>query len=56
MLSLTKCKKKLNKNGVFYTADEVLMIRDLLYKFAEVYYNHMEKKISDDSGQSHKIK
>jgi len=51
MLSLTKCKKKLNKNGFFYTDEEVLMIRNLLYKFADVYYNHMEKKISDDSGK-----
>ena len=46
MLSLTKCKKKLNKNGFFYTDKEILMIRNVLYKFAEVYHHHTKKNIS----------
>jgi len=43
MISLTKCKKKLNKNGVKYTDEEILMIRNVLYKFAEVFHNHIQK-------------
>lgn len=39
MLSLTKCKKILNKNGISYTDDEIIMIRTVLYKFAEVAHN-----------------
>jgi len=45
LLSITECKKKLNKKGVSYTDEEVKLIRDVLYKFAEVYYkNKLEKK------------
>lgn len=44
MLSLTKCKKVLNKNGVFYTDEEILLIRNVLYKFAQVYYNNIIPK------------
>jgi hypothetical protein len=54
MLSITKCKKILNKNGISYTDEEILMIRNVLYKFAEVAQNIIEKEkrltiISDDS-------
>lgn len=44
MLSLTKCKKKLNKNGIIYTDEEILIIRNVLYKFAEVYHKHQIQK------------
>ncbi|CAD5343562.1 hypothetical protein FLA105535_03561 [Flavobacterium bizetiae] len=41
---------------MFYTDEEVLMIRNLLYKFAEVYYNHMQKNTSSyDSTSIKKI-
>lgn len=43
MLSITKCKKILNTSGFFYTDEEILMIRNTLYKFAEVYHKHMRK-------------
>lgn len=44
MLSLTKCKKKLNQNGIFYTDEEIILIRNVLYKFAQVYHNNMIEK------------
>lgn len=44
MLSLTKCKKILNKNGIIYTDEEIIMIRNVLYKFAKVYHKHQIKK------------
>ena len=37
MLTITDCKKRLNKNGVEYTNEEVEMIRSLLYQMAEIY-------------------
>jgi len=43
MLSITKCKKILNKNGILYIDEEILMIRNILYKFAEVYHKHIQK-------------
>ena len=36
MLSITKCNKILTKNGISYSDDEILLIRNVLYKFAEV--------------------
>lgn len=36
MLSITKCKKILNRNEIHYTDEEIIMIRDFLYKMAEI--------------------
>jgi hypothetical protein len=47
MLSLTECKKKLNKNGVQFTDAEIEMIRNVLYKLAEVCHAHINKKIKN---------
>lgn len=44
MLSITECKKKLNKNGVHYTDEEVKLIRNVLYKFAEVHFKNKNRK------------
>ncbi len=44
MLSITECKKILNKKGVFYTDSEIQMIKDLLYKLAEVCHKTINKK------------
>lgn len=46
MLSVTKCKKILNKNGISYSDDEILLIRNVLYKFAEVVHNAIEKRVN----------
>lgn len=43
MLSITECKKKLDKNGVRYTDEEVKLIRNVLYKFAEVHFKNKIK-------------
>jgi hypothetical protein len=36
MLSITKCKKILNRNGIHYTDDEIIILRDALYKLAQI--------------------
>jgi hypothetical protein len=36
MLSITECKKTLNKKGVQFTDAEIELIRNVLYKLAEV--------------------
>jgi hypothetical protein len=36
MLSNTKCKQILNKNGVYYTDKEIVLIKQILYKLAEI--------------------
>lgn len=43
MLSITECKKKLNKNDVQYTDEEIEIIRNVLYKLAEINYNNNKK-------------
>jgi len=47
MLSITKCKKILNKNGIFYTDEEIVLIRQTLYKIAEVMTMSNKKKLSN---------
>ena len=37
-ISLSKCKSILQKGGSVYTDDEILEIRDFLYKLAEMDY------------------
>lgn len=44
MLSITKCKRILNRNGIFYTDEEVLMLRDTLYKLAEIMWQDYKDK------------
>jgi len=44
VLSLTECKKILNKKGIQYTDNEVEIIRNTLYKLAEVCHNQINKK------------
>lgn len=36
MLSNTKCKQILNKNGILYTDEEIVLIKETLYKLAEI--------------------
>lgn len=44
MLSLTECKKKLNKNGVQYTDEEIELIKNVLHKLAEVCLKKLTNK------------
>jgi hypothetical protein len=44
MLSITECKKKLNKNGVQFTDNEIEIIRNVLYKMAEVCHKKIMYK------------
>jgi hypothetical protein len=43
MLSITECKKALNKRGVQFTDIEIEMIRNVLYKLAEVCHKQINK-------------
>ena len=38
IISLTDCKKILNRNGNYYTDEEILKIRDFLIALAELQY------------------
>lgn len=43
MLSITKCKKILNKNGIHYTDAEINTIREVLYKLAAIEYSYYSR-------------
>jgi len=49
MLSLTTCKKKLNKDKLLYSDAETIIIRNVLYKFAQVYHNNLQKDTLSNS-------
>lgn len=38
MLSISECKKNLNKKGISYSNEEIEKIRGALYKIAEIVY------------------
>jgi len=39
VLSITECKKQLNKNGISYNNEEIEKLRIALYQLAEIMYN-----------------
>ena len=43
-LSLNECKKTLNSDGVFYTDDEVIELRDWLYCMADIVFDTMDRE------------
>lgn len=42
-LSLTKCKTILNRDGLNYTDEEVIKIRDFLYHLADIAIDAIDK-------------
>ena len=44
MISLVECKKILNADGLFYTDDEIIKLRDFLCHLADIAMNEIEKK------------
>ena len=44
MLSITKCKRILNRNGIHYTDEEIIILRDALYKLAQIMLADYKEK------------
>lgn len=45
MLSDKKCKQILNQNGFFYTDEEIILIKEILYKLAEIIQKDYNQKV-----------
>ncbi len=45
-ISLVECKKILNTDGIFYTDEEVIELRDWLYHMAEIVFDTMDREHS----------
>lgn len=44
-LSLEHCRKVLNRDGLNYTDEEVILVRDYLYAMAEIDYLYFTEEI-----------
>jgi len=47
-LSLTECRKLLNVNGANYTDEQILKIRNWMYRFTEISLSFLEKKNNEE--------
>lgn len=56
MLSITKCRKILGKDGAIYTDEEIIVLRDVLYKIAELYLKNLERNEHLDGSKSNHLK
>ena len=54
-LSLEACKKILNVNGLNYSDDEILRIRNWLYHYSEMTLAFLEKKTNTEIIEIKKI-
>lgn len=54
MLSIEKCKVKLESNGAEFTESEIKLIRDFLYKIATIEYDNFKTESKKDSSDIHK--
>ena len=52
MLTLNQCREKLKNNGIEYTDEQVLSIRDYLYNFAKINVDYINKKLKDNEQKS----
>lgn len=43
-LSLVECRNTLNVNGLSYTEDQIILIREWLYHMADIAIDAMEEK------------
>ena len=43
-LSLTECKRTLNTDGLFYTDEEIIELRDFLYELADIVMENIENE------------
>ena len=55
-LSLLECKKILNTDGLCYTDEEVLKIRDWLYQMADIAIDGLNKNANPIAGNNEEKK
>lgn len=55
MLNLKQCKEILKETGKKYHDEEVLAIRDFLYKLAQINVQYINEKLKENEQKSHII-
>ena len=55
-LSLTECKRTLNTDGLFYTNEEIIELRDFLYELADIALENIENEEDKKRIQTLEIK
>lgn len=53
MLSLEKCKSIVKKHGYNYTDEQIVLIRDLLYKLAAVEFKVYQRRKNENEESDH---
>jgi hypothetical protein len=43
LISIEKCREVMKKNGIEYTDEELLILRDFLYRLLEISNSHWER-------------
>lgn len=54
MLSIEKCKVKLESNGTEFTENQIKLIRDFLYRIATIEYDSFKTESKKDRSDIHK--
>jgi hypothetical protein len=52
-LTADKCRATLNRNGITYTHEEVIQIRDYLYRMAATVWDEYQKQNIDEHNSQH---
>jgi uncharacterized protein YpuA (DUF1002 family) len=55
MLTIKQCREKLKNNGVEFTDEQVLAIRNFLYKLAKINIDYIKDKIKENEQKSNPI-
>ncbi len=55
MLTLKQCREKLYNNGKEYTDEQVLAIRDYLYKLARIKLDFIKEKLKENEQKGNSL-
>ena len=55
-MSLNECKKILNTDGLFYTDEEIIELRDFLYDMADLAMDNIEKEENEERKRKVEVK
>jgi len=55
-MSLNECKKILHTDGLFYTDEEIIELRDFLYNMADLAMDNIEKEENEERKRKVEVK
>lgn len=55
MLTIKQCREKLNENGIEFTDEQIVAIRDFLYKLARINVDYVKINIRENDEKSNSV-